>query len=60
MLNGGHYSWGICDIWYELGHPKIFQVHETVLLKFGLVKIWLGLRKTVITMRSTSANPARQ
>jgi hypothetical protein len=36
--NGGHYSWEICDIWYELGHPKIFQVHKTVLLRFGLVR----------------------
>jgi hypothetical protein len=26
---GGHYSWGICDIRYELGHPKIFRVRET-------------------------------
>jgi hypothetical protein len=23
---GGHYSWGICDIRYELGHLKIFRV----------------------------------
>jgi hypothetical protein len=56
---GGHYSWGICDIRYELGHPKIFRVRKTVSLKFGLVRFWLGLCKTVITMQSASANPAR-
>jgi hypothetical protein len=40
MLNGNgrDYSWGICDTWYELGHPKMFRVHETVSLKFGLVR----------------------
>jgi hypothetical protein len=44
--NGRDYSWGICDTQYELGHPKIFQVRETVLLKFGLVRFWLGLLET--------------
>jgi hypothetical protein len=62
MLNGNgrDYSWGICDIRYELEHPKIFRVHETVLLKFGLVRFWLGLRKMVMTMGRASANPARR
>jgi hypothetical protein len=46
--NGRDYSWGICDIRYELGQPKIFWVCETVSLKFGLVRFWLGLRKTVM------------
>jgi hypothetical protein len=33
---GGHYSWGICDIRYELGHLKIFRVCETALAeRFG-------------------------
>jgi hypothetical protein len=36
--NGGHYLWGICNIQYEIEHPKIFQVCETVLLKFRLVR----------------------
>jgi hypothetical protein len=57
---GGHYLWGICDIRYELGHLKIFRVCETVSLKFGLVRFWLGLHKMVIMMRSASANPVRQ
>jgi hypothetical protein len=58
--NARDYSWGICDIRYEIGHPKIFRVCETVSLKFGQVRCWLGLRKTVITTRSTSANPMRR
>jgi hypothetical protein len=58
--NGRDYSWGIRDIWYEIGHPKIFRVRETVSLKFGRVRLWLGLCKTVITMRSASANPTRR
>jgi hypothetical protein len=58
--NGRDYSWGICDIRYELQHPKIFQVRETASLKFGLVKIWLGLHKMVTMTRSASATPARQ
>jgi hypothetical protein len=58
--NARDYSWGICDIRYEIGHPKIFRVHETVSLKFGWVRFWLGLRKTVITMQSASANPTRR
>jgi hypothetical protein len=49
--NGRDYSWGICDIRYKLEHPKIFRVHETALLKFGLVKIWLGLHKTIDNRR---------
>jgi hypothetical protein len=53
--NGRDYSWGICDIRYEIGHPKIFRVRETVLLKFGWVRFWLGLHKTVIMTRSTLA-----
>ena len=48
--NGRDYPWGICDIRYELGHLKIFRVCETVLLKFGLVRFWLGLCKTVMMM----------
>jgi hypothetical protein len=36
--NARDYSWGICDIQYEIGHPKIFRVRETVLLKFGRVR----------------------
>jgi hypothetical protein len=28
--NGRDYSWGICDIQYEIGHPKIFRVCKTV------------------------------
>jgi hypothetical protein len=58
--NGRDYSWGICDIRYEIEHPKIFWVRETVSLKFGWVRFWLGLRKTVITTRSASANPMRR
>jgi hypothetical protein len=58
--NARDYSWGICDIRYEIGHPKIVWVCETVSLKFGRVRFWLGLRKTVITMRSASANPTRR
>jgi hypothetical protein len=58
--NGGHYSWGICDIRYELGHPKIFRVRETVLLKFGLIRFWLGLCMMVVMTRNASANPTRQ
>jgi hypothetical protein len=58
--NGRDYSWGICNIRYEIGHPKIFRVCETVSLKFGQVRFWLGLDKMVITTRSTSANPTRQ
>jgi hypothetical protein len=58
--NTRDYSWGICDIRYEIGHPKIFRVRETVSLKFGRVRFWLGLRKMVITTRSTSANPTRR
>jgi hypothetical protein len=27
------YSWGICDIRYEIGHPKIFRERETVFAK---------------------------
>jgi hypothetical protein len=38
IAKGRDYSWGICDTRYELGHPKIFRVHETVSLKFGLVR----------------------
>jgi hypothetical protein len=58
--NARDYSWGIRDIRYEIGHPKIFRVRETVSLKFGWVRFWLGLRKMVITMWSASANPTRQ
>jgi hypothetical protein len=58
--NGRGYSWGICDIRYEIGHPKIFWVRKTVSLKFRRVRFWLGLRKTVITTRSALANPTRQ
>jgi hypothetical protein len=47
---GGHYSWGICDMQYEIRHLKILRVHKTVSLKFGLVRFWLGLHKTVMTM----------
>jgi hypothetical protein len=36
--NARDYSWGICDIRYEIGHPKIFRVRETVSLKFGRVR----------------------
>jgi hypothetical protein len=57
---GEHYSWGIHDIRYELRHPKIFRVRETASLKFGRVRFWLGLRETVITTQSASANPTRQ
>jgi hypothetical protein len=57
---GGHYSWGTCNIRYELGHPKIFRVRETASLKFGQVRSWLGLHKMVITTRSASANPTRR
>jgi hypothetical protein len=57
--NGRDYSWGICNIWYELEHLKIFRVRKTASLKFGLVKIWLGLRKTVITTQSALATPVR-
>jgi hypothetical protein len=61
MLNAKYrdFSWGICDIWYELGHLKIFWVCETVSLKFGLVRFWLGLCKTVTMMGRALANPAR-
>jgi hypothetical protein len=58
--NTRDYSWGICDIRYEIGHPKIFRVRETVSLKFGRVRFWLGLRKMAITTQSTSANPTRR
>jgi hypothetical protein len=56
----GDYSWGICDIWYELGCPKIFQVHETASLKFRLVRFWLGLRTMVGTTKNASATPTGQ
>jgi hypothetical protein len=58
--NGRDYSWGICNIRYELGHPKIFRVRETALLKFRLVRFWLGLRTMVVTMKDALANPVRQ
>jgi hypothetical protein len=56
---GRDYSWGICDIRYELGHLKIFWVHETASLKFGLVRFWLGLRTMVVTTKNASATPTR-
>jgi hypothetical protein len=57
--NGRDYSWGICDIWYELEHPKIFRVHKTALLKFGLVRFWLGLHMMVVTTKNALATPTR-
>jgi hypothetical protein len=58
--NGRDYSWGICDIRYEIGHPKIFRVRETVSLKFGWVRFSLGLRKTVITTKNASSTSTRR
>jgi hypothetical protein len=57
--NGRDYSWGICDIQYELGHLKIFRVRETVSLKFGLVRFWLGLCTMVVMTKNASATPTR-
>jgi hypothetical protein len=58
--NGRDYSWGICDIRYELGHLKVFRVCETALLKFGLVRFCLGLCTTVVTTKNALATPTRR
>jgi hypothetical protein len=57
MLNskGRDYSQGICDIRYELGHLKVFQVCKTASLKFGRVRFCLGLHTMVVTTKIASA-----
>jgi hypothetical protein len=62
MLNskGRDYSQGICDIRYELGHPKVFRVCETASLKFRRVRFCLGLRTMVVTTKIASATSTGQ